>query len=187
MLLFNLIFVALFSGAVEGDFVFSGNMDVVQHRKIQVVPAMGEAQLSKIKDLKKQGYQCAIRGRFYKCTLFVNPPEWPTKKTEADHLRIHFGKKLNKKMIAEGEVVVQFQVDQRVTVDGKVYNQSLYTIMDSGLEKVRVTNTETRESLYFLIEDKRVSSLQFPTESKSRFEWEEFMIAVHYEVMNELF
>lgn len=174
ILSFNFLF------AFEGTFQATGEFDTIQEKRIEVIDSRSTKQMQKLESLKKKGFHCGKVGHFYKCKQFSeNPSLDPSIKAFSKRQIFEFGPMLSKEIIADGDDLLQYKAEQRITVDGVEYEEALYT-ETSRIKKIQIGLEKNQGSIYVIVSKDQIYELQKYKKTNSRFSWVEYMTGFYY-------
>ncbi len=181
--MFTLLFIGLlqWGHTIEGHFYFQGEQILRQAQRVEVIPVQSSSASEKLTQLKNQGYRCSLRSSFYRCQKFLDLtqlPENPVVEPKQDSLEL--GPVVAKEVIVDGEDLLQYQVEQKITIGDEVFTTALYTLMKpEGLLKLSVPSAKGEH--HFIVHgNQELSQLYFPKKSESRWAWKSFIKEVFF-------
>ncbi|MBY0314823.1 MAG: hypothetical protein K2Q26_04855 [Bdellovibrionales bacterium] len=142
--------------AIEGRFVFSGEVQSPSIIRHEVVYPGTEAGQARIAELMNLSYECKSALQFVKCTRVVDE-EIPdvVKNYQPRFSEITFGTLKSYNPIYQGEDYVQYQADQEVFTPEKSYAPVKYT-ETADFTKVLVGDIQKGDFLGFFVEDNSI-------------------------------
>jgi hypothetical protein len=177
MLYILLVLVGSFASAVEGQFSYNGDFNVVSSMRNETVYPASKSGQERLNILRNEGYSCQNKLQFVQCQkVFTNaalPESMANVAPTAQY--VSFENLLSLELISKGDDVSIYEAQQNIIVDGVSYSNAQY-LERSDLVKVTVGDLNHSDYHSFIVYTDMVSLLDSFNHTESKWVYTTYLI-----------
>ena len=177
-LILQILLLSNSSFALEGDFSYQGQNEIIQVRHNRVLYKKSSLHMKMYQELKNQGYNCQSKRDFFHCVKFLKDKPKPKQMPESPHMMVEFQEPTQIDLITESDHFTQWIAVQKVSIDEMEFAKVAYSKTPSHL-KIEV-EPDSIHSIHFIEYEDQIGELLQTQEKKSRWEWTTYIIEFFY-------
>lgn len=179
----NLLFIvlmSLISAAIEGNFTFKGEHQLLQAQRFEVVYPASTPGKARLQELLNLGYTCQPKLQFYQCTATSAESTVPQNiSAQITKSEVIFGPVKSVTPIAQGDHLLQYEADQNVSVDGINHKPVIYLETATQI-KVTVGDPTSSEYHSFVVYKDAVGKVDSYQAKESPWAFKKYVVETKF-------
>jgi hypothetical protein len=161
--------------AVEGHFSFQGQSEVLTSTRYETVYTPADEGKLRMQELLSEGYTCEPKLQFMQCSFSYENDIMPVLNFAPKVQSVTFGPIQSIATLYQGDSLLQYEAQQKVIVNGKVYPSSMY-YESKDFVKVTVGTPDQNNYYSFVVNKDSVSYIELLNETESKWAFKSYWI-----------